>query len=718
MESPKPGEYITLFRGGYLIDSSEGYIQVGSPPETIKDTMAFPKSVPEYYILPNHFFNRTKGISVAEVEFPLYYNFFFRKKKTTLICSKAQSELFKLVLNESLFGPDHFNLQNEFDEKSEHPIPDLKAEIAYFRGPLQLDMLVAFKIFDEQQEVHLGKVTIKMTEKNDFEITDPAFHPSKVTLPGVVEYQMQLDIGSTSNEPFQPPTFGVTCLGPSHGFDPVDNTSGFILWINKRGVMVDPPVNSTEWLKKSGVNPKLTDTIIMTHNHADHDAGTMQKILEGDLVTIYTTQTVMDGWLRKYSALTGIPPKELITLFNFHPVLIGQKINIHGAWFEFHYSLHSLPTMGFKFFYRDKSFVYSSDHLNFPEKHKELFEKGIISRARYEELSHFPWDADIIYHEAGVPPLHTPISYLNTLPVEVQKKITCYHISRKDFPKETHLKLATFGIANSLIVDVPEGSYESAFRILDILSRVEVFQEFSIEQTRDLVAVVNHEKIGRGTQIITKGTLGDKFYIILSGDVRIGDGSFGGEAKKYGNYQTFGEVSLILNKPRTADVFADTDVEALTISKNAFLNLIEDTEIERKLKHVALNRDMETWEALQATTLFEKLNSSQKTDLEVILERVDLKEDRKIFNKNESVSELFIFHSGEAITEDENGKKIFAKKGDFLGDYKEFQLNAPSSSSCLVKKRSIIFRLGAEAFRKFIKKNPGVYLRFFETLTR
>ena len=101
---------------------------------------------------------------------------------------------------------------------------------------------------------------------------------------------------------YEAPEFGVTCLGPSHGFDPKDNTSGFIIWVNRRGIMVDPPVNSTEWLRSANVNPKLIDHIILTHTHADHDAGTFQKILEEFPVTIHTTETVMDSFIRKYTA--------------------------------------------------------------------------------------------------------------------------------------------------------------------------------------------------------------------------------------------------------------------------------------------------------------------------------------------------------------------------------------------------------------------------------
>ena len=40
---------------------------------------------------------------------------------------------------------------------------------------------------------------------------------------------------------FTPPSFGVTVLGNSHGFDPGGSTSGYVLWLNGRGVMIDPP---------------------------------------------------------------------------------------------------------------------------------------------------------------------------------------------------------------------------------------------------------------------------------------------------------------------------------------------------------------------------------------------------------------------------------------------------------------------------------------------
>ena len=510
---PKGKRVITLDRGGSLIDTSIGYIQVGSPPETIKDTMFYEKGVPQIFCMPKKFFNRDKGISVAEIEFPLYYNFFLQKQKTIILCMKEYKELFSKVMKEALFGPEEFNLENDYAKESPFPIPNLKAEMEYF-VTFGFKDIVDFIVFDDNRELEVKGCKIRILDNDDYEIIDPKFPNDPITVSGEVQYRVTFDLGANSQKAFVPPLFGVTCLGPSHGFDPKDNTSGFVLWINGTGVMVDPPVNSTEWLQKSNVNHKLIDSIILTHTHADHDAGTFQKILLEEKITIYTTNTIMESWLRKYSTLTGIHSKELTQLFHFYPVTIGSKINIHGGLFEFFYSLHSVPTIGFRFQYQDKAFVYSSDHLNYPPTFKDMLNKKIISQERFNEFMHFPWDADVIYHESGFPPLHTPVTHLNSLPVEVQKKITVYHIARKDFPSpdQTNLTLATFGIANTQVVDVEKSQFADAYGILDIFSKVDLFKDFSIEQTKELLSVIRKENIPQGTRIIEKGKYGDKFY--------------------------------------------------------------------------------------------------------------------------------------------------------------------------------------------------------------
>lgn len=61
--------------GGLLISTRQEPVQFGIPPETIKDTMA--TGVPSIFIVPGTLFSLEKGISLTELEFPVYYHLRF-----------------------------------------------------------------------------------------------------------------------------------------------------------------------------------------------------------------------------------------------------------------------------------------------------------------------------------------------------------------------------------------------------------------------------------------------------------------------------------------------------------------------------------------------------------------------------------------------------------------------------------------------------------------
>jgi hypothetical protein len=94
--------------------------------------------------------------------------------------------------------------------------------------------------------------------------------------------------------------------------------------------------------------------------------------------------------------------------------------------------LHSIPAIGFTLDFQDQSFAYSSDHQGDPSVQRQLLEARSSTRALRQPQS-FPWDRKVIYHESGIPPLHTPITWLNSLPRSIQKKTVIYHHRAKDF---------------------------------------------------------------------------------------------------------------------------------------------------------------------------------------------------------------------------------------------------------------------------------------------
>lgn len=127
----------------------------------------------------------------------------------------------------------------------------------------------------------------------------------------------------------------------------------------------------------------------------------------------------MNSFVRKYSALSGISFNIIQMLFKFRPVIIGAPLSLNGATFRFFYSLHSIPCIGFEVFLQDKSIFFSGDTYFDPKKMLEMQKHGFISQKRYENLANIKWIHTVILHEAGVPPIHTPISSLSQFPQEV-----------------------------------------------------------------------------------------------------------------------------------------------------------------------------------------------------------------------------------------------------------------------------------------------------------
>ncbi len=701
------GVVTELPRGGYLVDTSEGYVQFGAPPETLKDTKLLPKSVPTIFFLPFDHFNPSQGISLAEVEFPIYFNFFILKKKMKVFVNPDHIENMKIVLNEAAFGPRHIDISNEIDNPEGYPAPNLKAEMEYFRGGNTLENMVDFYPILPQGNT-IGNVKVVQMEDKSFVIFDKGDKIAEI--PAKIEFQIRYDLGSLMKEPFEPPEFGITCLGPSHGFDHEQNTSGFILWINKTGVMIDPPVNSTAWLRDSNVNPKQIDSLILTHCHADHDSGTFQKILEESRITLYTTPTILDSFLRKYSALTRMPCSTLMNMFDFVPLKINMEYNIHGAIFNFFYSLHSIPTIAFHMFYRNKTFLYSSDHMNNPVKIREMMQVKAVSRERGEFLLGFPWDMDIIYHEAGVPPLHTPVTYLNSLPKDVQKKITVYHIAEKDFPKDTNLRLAKFGIGETVYPDIEKHEYEEAYEILDVFSRIDIFNSLPQARIKDLLLIVETEHFEKGQKIIEMGTEGDKFYVIVSGTVSIG-GVENVSDKVYGTYEYFGEASLLLGGLRSADVVAETSVMAYSIRKDSFLRLIRHTEVEKQILQLAAVRSGQTWNVIKSNRFFKDLSSSQVTQLESMITNYKLKKNSVLYRRRADREFVYILASGDMVETKNNRKHHALSRGDFIYDHFDFEEENGRGKNYLSESECELYRINKQDYIEFLNHNPGIKMK-------
>lgn len=418
----------------------------------------------------------------------------------------------------------------------------------------------------------------------------------------------------------------------------------------------------------------------------------------------------MSSFLRKYSALSDEPVSNLTKLFNFNPIYIDEPFFIHGAQFIANYTLHSIPTIGFKMNFQGQSFVYSSDHQAEPRIHKELLKKGVINKQRYKQLANFPWESKVVYHEAGIPPLHTSIDWLVTLPPAIQKKTYIYHIAKKYFPGTTRLTLCKFGMEHTVDFHVPPPKFEKTYEVLSILKHLDFFHGFTVEKVQEFVLAIKEETYKKGNYIIKKGSKGDRFYIIYSGNVAIYlDGL---KLKKiYSEFEYFGEVALITEKPTTADVVAETGVVVYTIDKYKFLSFIAGTEFEETLKRLVKNRDKESWNILSTSRFFNRLTSYQKTWIESVLSR-EIKQGKGVLIKAGAVfSKMYIIRKGEVAVKHRGKCLAVLKKGDFIGDLHDVDKNLPSRYTFVYNNDVSLFVIKRKDMLSFAERNPGLIMK-------
>eukprot|EP00636_Phaeomonas_parva_P006036 CAMPEP_0118873072 /NCGR_PEP_ID=MMETSP1163-20130328/15022_1 /TAXON_ID=124430 /ORGANISM="Phaeomonas parva, Strain CCMP2877" /LENGTH=776 /DNA_ID=CAMNT_0006808325 /DNA_START=219 /DNA_END=2549 /DNA_ORIENTATION=+ len=732
VEAPAVGEPLpktALPRGGYAVETSVGPIQVGMPPETIKDSMSLGLPIPRHFVLPSERFVKAlgpdMGINVAEFEFPAYCNFFFHRRTVNLIVKDAETEAsIRAVLQETLFGPAELDIRQDYDDSvPDADLPNLGAELAFFRKfgdkRIEIDMLVSFTHFEENNVARIednGKVVEVHRDGDEFKIIDGA---RSVSVPDAI-VGSALTEQQRSTEPFQPPLFGVTVLGNSHGFDPVGRTTGYIVWINKRGIMIDPPPSSHEVLEAYMISPKLITGIIVTHCHADHDAGTFQRILQENKVTLYTTATIHGSFLRKYSALSGLNADLLQESYQFKAMTLGRPLNIRGAMFKCFYSLHSIPCLAFEIAFQGKRMVFSADHMNDVENINSLHAEGVLTDARREQLLAFPWDCDVIFHEAGVPPIHTPMATLVNLPDDVKERLYVVHVGAKSIPEGSGLKPAPVGVENTINIVTNLSEFSRALEIMEILGSVDIFESLSVGHARDLLNFVKDITFQQGQPVMVKGEPGNDMMIIMSGLAEVIIRKAGGEiefTKTFSMGDYFGEQALMQPKSmRSADIVAKTKLEVLRIERTDFMWLLRGTPVMDRIKQTVLAREAHTWTLIDLNTTLKFLTASQRTHFERCVTNTDVEQGDILWSAGSEHSAAVLVDTAEVEYEGPARQDTPFTRGTWVCEVDNCVHGRPAENALKVTKSGRVLLLSQSNVIHLLMRNPGLYLALLNRL--
>jgi CRP-like cAMP-binding protein len=104
----------------------------------------------------------------------------------------------------------------------------------------------------------------------------------------------------------------------------------------------------------------------------------------------------------------------------------------------------------------------------------------------------------------------------------------------------------------------------------EVLSQVYLFRELTPSEMDILISISKEKRVKKNEVIFKEGDIGDAFYMIVSGSVRIstivpGVGEEALTILREGEY--FGEMALIDDAPRSASAIANDDTILLVIDR-------------------------------------------------------------------------------------------------------------------------------------------------------
>jgi CRP-like cAMP-binding protein len=131
--------------------------------------------------------------------------------------------------------------------------------------------------------------------------------------------------------------------------------------------------------------------------------------------------------------------------------------------------------------------------------------------------------------------------------------------------------VAARSAAHSLL-SVPSDPSRVGHDWLDTLAEVQLFEGLSKRHLRRIAKLARIRRFAPGSVMVRAGDAGRTFYVLLDGSAKVN--RTGRRPLHLGVGAFFGEMALIDDSPRSADVVAEGDVLALTIDRPGFTKLL------------------------------------------------------------------------------------------------------------------------------------------------
>lgn len=191
---------------------------------------------------------------------------------------------------------------------------------------------------------------------------------------------------------------------------------------------------------------------------------------------------------------------------------------------------------------------------------------------------------------------------------------------------------------------VVEKTEDQKKRIGDKISKSFMFAHLHEKDKNTVIDAMSEKKVSRGEYVIKQGEDGDHLYVVESGHLdctkRFGNDTQDKYLLTYGPGDSFGELALLYNAKRAANIKAKTDSVLWCLDRETFNNIV---------KQAAINKRERYEKFLSGIKILSDMDDYERGKIADALKPIHFSTDEYVIRQGEDGKSFFFIENGTAV---------------------------------------------------------------------